>query len=37
MNEFGTFSDAPAETVAYIMEHERCILRENAAAQLARL
>ncbi len=37
MNEFGTFSDAPAETVAYIMEHERCILKENAAAQLVNL
>ncbi len=37
MNEFGTFSDAPAETVAYIMEHERCILKENAAVQLVKL
>ena len=37
MNEFGTFSDAPAETVAYIMEHERCILKENATAQLVNL
>lgn len=37
MNEFGVFSDAPSETVAYIREHETCILKENAAAQLMRL
>lgn len=37
MNEFGVFSDAPTEMIAYIREHEKCILKENAAAQLVRL
>lgn len=37
MNEFGTFSDAPAEEIGYIMEHCKCILRENAAAKLVRM
>lgn len=35
MNEFGSLADAPAEAAAYIMEHDKCILKENAAAQLA--
>ena len=37
MNEFGSLADAPAEAAAYIMEHDKCILKENAAAQLARM
>ena len=37
MNEFGTFVDAKQETVDYIMEHEKCILEKNAAAQLIQL
>lgn len=35
MNEFGSLADAPAEAAAYIMEHDKCILKENAAVQLA--
>lgn len=37
MSEFGSLVDAPAEAAAYIMEHDKCILKENAAAQLARM
>ncbi len=37
MNEFGNFTETTPEAVAYIMEHEKCILKENAAAQLIRL
>lgn len=37
MNEFGNFTETTPEAVAYMMEHEKCILKENAAAQLIRL
>ncbi len=37
MNEFGTFAETTPEAVAYMMEHETCILKENAAAQLIRM
>lgn len=37
MNEFGTFVEAAPEAVAYIMEHKKCILKENAAGHLAKL
>lgn len=37
MNEFGTFVEVTPEEVAYIMEHKKCILKENAAAELVKL
>lgn len=37
MNEFGNFTETTPEAVAYMMEHEKCIMKENAAAQLIRL
>lgn len=37
VNEFGTFLELPPQTAAYMMEHFQCILKGNAAAQLALL
>ena len=37
MNEFGSCCDVSPESAAYVMEHEKCILKKDAAASLARM
>lgn len=37
MNEFGTFVEVTPSEVAYIKEHKKCILKENAARRLIKL
>lgn len=37
MNEFGTFVEVTPAEVAYIKEHKKCVLKENAARELVKL